>query len=508
MTLDGAGTLYVADFSNNKIRKITAAGVVSTLAGTGAQGAADGPGTSATFRFPLGVEVGGDGTLYVSDFFGHKIRKIILAAAAPTITSLSPASGPVGTSVTLTGTNLNGVLQVSFNGSLVSTFTSNTATQLVVAVPAGATSGPVTVTTPAGTSNALTFTITCPVATLAYDAVSYCQSAANPAPMVTGPMGGSFSSTAGLGLNSASGVINLAASIPGTYAVTYTGGTATCPTTATAQVTVTAAPSAAFGYGAPAYCPAPGALISPTLSSNAVAGTFTAAPAGLILDVSSGAIALASSQPGTYVVTNAVPAAGGCAAVSATTQVVVNAPPVASVVASGPTTFCQGGSVTLTANGGSAYTWSTGATSPSITVSTSGTYSVAVTNAAGCSATATATVTVTPGASAAFSYATASYCTTGATAVPTVTGTTGGTFSAPTGLSLDPSTGTIAPASSTPGTYAVTYTAGSSCPASASVQVTIAAPATAGFSYSSNSYCTTQASSVPAVLGLLIAAGG
>ena len=81
-------------------------------------------------------------------------------ALAQTITSLAPASGPVGTSVTISGTNLTGATTVRFNGTVQSTILSNTATSLAVAVPAGATSGLVTVTTAAGTSGGRSFTVT------------------------------------------------------------------------------------------------------------------------------------------------------------------------------------------------------------------------------------------------------------------------------------------------------------------------------------------------------------
>lgn len=92
---------------------------------------------------------------------------------------------------------------------------------------------------------------------------------------------------------------------------------------------------------------------------------------------------------GNYSVT--VTNTAGCAVTSAPVAVVVNALPVATVSASGPTTFCQGGSVTLTASAGSTYLWSNGLTTQSITVSTSGSYSVTVTNANGCFAISNAT---------------------------------------------------------------------------------------------------------------------
>lgn len=65
--------------------------------------------------------------------------------------------------------------------------------------------------------------------------------------------------------------------------------------------------------------------------------------------------------------------------------------PVAQITTSGPTTFCSGGNVTLTASGGGTYLWSNSATTPSITVNTAGTYTVGVTNSCG---TSTQSVTV------------------------------------------------------------------------------------------------------------------
>jgi len=74
--------------------------------------------------------------------------------------------------------------------------------------------------------------------------------------------------------------------------------------------------------------------------------------------------------------------------------VTVNSLPVATITPSGPTTFCQGGSVDLTASAGTSYLWSTSATTSSITVTTSGNYTVTVTNSFSCSATSTITTVV------------------------------------------------------------------------------------------------------------------
>ncbi|MBL7726744.1 MAG: S8 family serine peptidase [Dinghuibacter sp.] len=90
------------------------------------------------------------------------------------------------------------------------------------------------------------------------------------------------------------------------------------------------------------------------------------------------------SAAGSYSVTVTT---SGCVSTSAATNVTVNASPTASITPGGPTTFCQGLNVVLTASAASSYSWSNGATTQSITATTSGNYTVTVTNAAGCSAT-------------------------------------------------------------------------------------------------------------------------
>ncbi|MBL7748010.1 MAG: IPT/TIG domain-containing protein [Chitinophagaceae bacterium] len=85
ITIDAAGNLYVADASNHRIRKISTAGVVSTVAGTGVNGFADGPGNTAQFSFPLAVAFDNNsGNLYVTDQ-NYRLRKITAAADVSSI---------------------------------------------------------------------------------------------------------------------------------------------------------------------------------------------------------------------------------------------------------------------------------------------------------------------------------------------------------------------------------------------------------------------------------------
>ena len=84
VAVDGSGNVYVADYENNLIRKITQAGIVSTLAGSGAKGADDGLDTAATFNLPEAVAVDAAGNVYVADNGNDLIRKITPAGQVST----------------------------------------------------------------------------------------------------------------------------------------------------------------------------------------------------------------------------------------------------------------------------------------------------------------------------------------------------------------------------------------------------------------------------------------
>ena len=82
VTVDAAGNLYIADTVNNRIRKVSADGTITTVAGNGVKGFSGDGGlaTDANLNFPPGVAVDGGGNLYIADTQNRRIRKVSLAA--------------------------------------------------------------------------------------------------------------------------------------------------------------------------------------------------------------------------------------------------------------------------------------------------------------------------------------------------------------------------------------------------------------------------------------------
>ncbi len=95
VALDGTGNIYVADFGNSTIRKVTSAGVVTTLAGSGAgqTGSTDGAGGSARFNGPYSLAVDGAGNVYVADAYNNTIRVV---TSDGMVTTLAGKSGQLG----------------------------------------------------------------------------------------------------------------------------------------------------------------------------------------------------------------------------------------------------------------------------------------------------------------------------------------------------------------------------------------------------------------------------
>lgn len=172
--------------------------------------------------------------------------------------------------------------------------------------------------------------------------------------------------------NGATGVSSITVSAAGTYTVTMTTA-AGCTNIVSSATTVVVNST-----------PTPG--VTPAGPQSICAGgsvTLTADPGnGYLWSNGATTQSIVVTSAGSYTVTVTYP--GGCTGASAATVVTVNAAPTASITPSGPTTFCAGGNVNLSANAATSWLWSNGATTQSINVTNSGAYSVTITNAAGC----------------------------------------------------------------------------------------------------------------------------
>ena len=153
IAVDALGNVYVADSLNNEIREITPTGLVTTVAGSTVAGNVDGAGTSAEFNFPAGIAIDSAGSIYVADYNNNEIREIGRSEMVSTLAGsgvsgdangLGAAAsfwGPMGVAVDSAGNvyvtdSFNNQIRLITPGGAVSTFTGSTR--------AGSTDGPLT----------------------------------------------------------------------------------------------------------------------------------------------------------------------------------------------------------------------------------------------------------------------------------------------------------------------------------------------------------------------------
>ena len=116
VSADAAGNLYVADTWNNTVRKITSVGAVTTIAGlaagyppaAGSAGATDGAGSVARFNFPQSISTDAAGNLYVADTHNNTIRKITAGGIVSTVAGVAPAQSIGATDATGSNARFSG----------------------------------------------------------------------------------------------------------------------------------------------------------------------------------------------------------------------------------------------------------------------------------------------------------------------------------------------------------------------------------------------------------------
>ena len=315
-------------------------------------------GTTVTATVPGGATTGVIGVTTAGGTGSSAASFVVLLP--PTVASFAPASGPVGTSVTITGTSFSGATAVTFNGVSASGFVVNSATEITVAVPAGATTGVIGVTTPIGSGqSAGSFAVSVPPA---------------PAPTIasfapgSGPVGTS--------------VVVTGTNLAGATALTFNGLTASFVVNSATQVTATVptgATTGAIGVSTPngtgssagnftvtappvsaptiaSFAPTSGpvgtsVLLTGTDFSGATALTFNGLAATFVVNSATSITATVPTGATTGVIR--VTTAGGSAS-SATSFTVTTAPPVPTIATTGfGGAFCAGASlsVAFTASG-------------------------------------------------------------------------------------------------------------------------------------------------------------
>jgi hypothetical protein len=267
--------------------------------------------------------------------------------AAPIITAGGPTTFCDGGSVQLTSSAASG-----------NTWSTTETTQSITVTVDG--SYTVTVTDGNGCqaiSSSQTVTVNpLPIATIDYTGSPFCPVGTGLVTL-TGETGGSYSSTAGLDINTTSGAIDLETSTPDTYTVTYSFSDVNgCANSTTAQVIIVPLPTASISYAGTPYC----ATGVASVTQNGAGGGTYSGSSGLVIDVNTGEIDLGASTPGNHTVTYTFDNQGSSPPAicsnTTTTSVVINALP--NVQAGADVAICIGQSVQLNATGASSYAWS------------------------------------------------------------------------------------------------------------------------------------------------------
>jgi sugar lactone lactonase YvrE len=129
VAVDSTGSFFIADYSNNRIRKVTSEGIISTVAGNGTKGYSgdDGPATSAQLNGPMGVAVDSAGNLFIADYGNSRIRKVTSEGIISTVAGNGTKgySGDAGPAVSAKLNGPTGVTVDSAGNVLIADYSNN-----------------------------------------------------------------------------------------------------------------------------------------------------------------------------------------------------------------------------------------------------------------------------------------------------------------------------------------------------------------------------------------------
>lgn len=442
--VDKQGTVYVADRYNNRIRKITTLGVVNTFAGSGANGSADGTGVAATFDEPWAIACDTLGNMYVADTKSYKIRKITSAGVVTTVAGTG-TFGTTNGAGNIAQFGFPSGIAVTRDGSII--YVADRMTQVIRKIQGGMVStlaGTVYISGNAdGQGTAATFDHPYSICLDNSNNLIVADEWNNKIRKVTA--GGLVTTVAG---NGTAGTTNGAATVasfnapwgvvvdtlnniyvgdgnnytirkitPAGIVSTYSGING-MPGFSNGDITVaTFNGITSLAYYRAAHCLfagdsynqiirkiAPVTTTTITITSNSPTNTFclgstvtlTASPSGLsnytfkegatVLGTSAtGVFSISTLMLGVHTITCSAIDAFGYPANSTPINITIGSSGTATVNPAGPISLCQGDSILLTASAGNTYHWSTGATTQTIYVKNAGSYIVTVTGSGGCS---------------------------------------------------------------------------------------------------------------------------
>jgi gliding motility-associated-like protein len=422
LCLTPSGELLIADEWNNQIRKMTAGGLVSTIAGTGFPGSTDGAASSAAFNGPTTITLGAGGNYYIADALNHTLR-----AYNPATQIVSTYAGSAGISGSNDGSaasaRFNTPYGIAYSNATYALYCSDQVNN-TIRKSVSLSSTVLTLTTPSTSicyGDSITFTIS-PAGlsnyTIEADGVTIGTSSSNiikTGPLLQGNHAITCTAIDGNGALATSGQLNITVLAPfvplvsanatsfcpgnsvtltaqngtahlwsnglttaaitvntgGSYTITVTNNSGCSGASVPVNVTALTTTPLTFTPSAPQVCP--GGTTSITVSTG---NSFSWSTGATTAAINAGA--------GSYTAT--VIQSNGCS-VNATVSVSNYTVTPATIIPSTTQQLFPGDSVLLTANGGVSYLWNSGATTQAVYYNQTGTYSVTTTDTNGCTST-------------------------------------------------------------------------------------------------------------------------